>query len=224
MGNIRWIIGLVMLFFCFTAAAQNQGSDTNKNSSAAHSTRSQQKGTADTPGAKDAANQDNQTGQNSQDQNGMRLKEDNGNPDNTSNQAASNAPAVPQTTSSQSGSPAMLSSEDGKGRDGTNNVQRATMNMAGAPAENLHMGNVQPGDAGKALKDRQEYTRGKQVSAERSGSPVNGNGDSQEINNNNRRENNAQSDQNLSSKEKVADDSGQSRRAERRAKRKKDKG
>jgi hypothetical protein len=44
----------------------------------------------------------------------------------------SNAPAVVQTTTSESGSPAILSKDNGKGRDGTNNVQRSSYNMAGA--------------------------------------------------------------------------------------------
>lgn len=44
----------------------------------------------------------------------------------------SNTPAVVQTTSSESGSPALLSPKNGKGRDGTNNVQRGGYNMAGA--------------------------------------------------------------------------------------------
>lgn len=44
----------------------------------------------------------------------------------------SNAPAVIQTTSSEGGSPAILSKDNGKGRDGTNNVQRSSYNMAGA--------------------------------------------------------------------------------------------
>ena len=43
-----------------------------------------------------------------------------------------NTPAVIQRTSSESGSPAVLSGNNGKERDGTNNVQRATPNMAGA--------------------------------------------------------------------------------------------
>src|SRR5688500_642649 len=47
----------------------------------------------------------------------------------TTAEAASNTPAVEQTTTSGSGSPAVLSGEDGDGRDGTNNVQRASMNM-----------------------------------------------------------------------------------------------
>jgi hypothetical protein len=57
--------------------------------------------------------------------------------ESTNKQAAeksekSNAPAVIQTTSSESGSPAILSKDNGKGRDGTNNVQRSSYNMAGA--------------------------------------------------------------------------------------------
>jgi hypothetical protein len=43
-----------------------------------------------------------------------------------------NTPAVIQRTSSESGSPAVLSGNNGKDRDGTNNVQRATPNIAGA--------------------------------------------------------------------------------------------
>jgi hypothetical protein len=43
-----------------------------------------------------------------------------------------NTPAVIQRTSSESGSPAVLSGNNGKERDGTNNVQRATPNIAGA--------------------------------------------------------------------------------------------
>ncbi|HEY0743970.1 MAG TPA: hypothetical protein VGD40_21035 [Chryseosolibacter sp.] len=42
------------------------------------------------------------------------------------------APAVIQRTSSESGSPAVLSEDNGRKRDGTNNVQRATPNIAGA--------------------------------------------------------------------------------------------
>lgn len=46
--------------------------------------------------------------------------------------ANSNAPVVLQRTTSESGSPSVLSKDNGRGRDGTNNVQRATYNMAGA--------------------------------------------------------------------------------------------
>jgi hypothetical protein len=50
-----------------------------------------------------------------------------------SQQNQSNTPAVIQRTSSESGSPSILSNQDGKGRDGTNNVQRSTPNIAGSP-------------------------------------------------------------------------------------------
>ncbi len=43
-----------------------------------------------------------------------------------------NTPAVIQRTSSESGSPAVLSGNNGTDRDGTNNVQRAKPNIAGA--------------------------------------------------------------------------------------------
>jgi hypothetical protein len=58
----------------------------------------------------------------------------NGHPQSGSNSQAqkSNAPAVIQSTSSESGSPSILSNENGSGRDGTNNVQRAKPNIAGA--------------------------------------------------------------------------------------------
>lgn len=49
-------------------------------------------------------------------------------PKNTAN----NAPAVIQTTTSEAGSPAILSENNGRGRDGTGNVQRSSYNMAGA--------------------------------------------------------------------------------------------
>jgi hypothetical protein len=49
-----------------------------------------------------------------------------------SGEKETNTPAVIQRTTSESGSPAILSGEDGKKRDGTNNVQRATPNIAGA--------------------------------------------------------------------------------------------
>ncbi len=44
----------------------------------------------------------------------------------------SNTPAVIQRTQSESGSPAILSKENGEGKDGTNTVQRSKVNMAGA--------------------------------------------------------------------------------------------
>ena len=54
--------------------------------------------------------------------------------------ASSNVPAVLQETTSQSGSPAVLSGEEGSDRDGTNNVQRAKPNMAGSDVKGMRYG------------------------------------------------------------------------------------
>lgn len=55
---------------------------------------------------------------------------------------STNAPAVIQRTSSESGSPAVMTSDDS--RDGTNNMQRAKPNIAGAK---------EPGDMGLSRKN-----------------------------------------------------------------------
>lgn len=49
-----------------------------------------------------------------------------------SGEQRNNTPAVIQRTTSESGSPAILSGDNGTKRDGTNNVQRAKPNIAGA--------------------------------------------------------------------------------------------
>jgi trimeric autotransporter adhesin len=59
---------------------------------------------------------------------------------------ASNVPAVIQESSSQSGSPAVLSGEEGSDRDGTNNVQRAKPNMAGSDVKGLKYGKGKDSD------------------------------------------------------------------------------
>lgn len=222
MGKTKWIAGTAMLFFCLTAVAQDQRTQPQQNNKAQEQTapnpsdnsQKQRAGTADTPGAQEAAaDANNGTGQDTAGQG------------SATRNAASNTPVVPQTTSSPSGSPAMLS-EEANGRDGTNNVQRATMNMAGSPAENLNMDNVQTGDVNKELKDRQDYTQGKQNSANQAGG-VQGNtgGDKAEINDKTRRENDAQSDQTLSAKEnKVSGKNGGKEKSEKKSKRKKNRG
>src|SRR5688572_1749793 len=48
------------------------------------------------------------------------------------NPERSNSPGVVESTTSEAGSPAILSENDGEGRDGTNTRQRATYKMAGA--------------------------------------------------------------------------------------------
>jgi hypothetical protein len=151
-------------------------------------------GTGDTPGAAEAAaatNNDRQAGGDQQ-------------------RTESNAPPVIQTTTSSSGSPGVLAEENGKQRDGTNNVQRASMNMVGSPVGNLNLGNARTVDADTELRDRQNYSQEKQVSAQNQNQSNAGNtsGQSEQINNNNRKQNNAASDQNLSSKEKNASGAG----------------
>ena len=64
-------------------------------------------------------------------ENSSGLADSESEPDSADNE--SNVPAVIQITTSESGSPGQLSENNGRGRDGTGNVQRATPNMAGSP-------------------------------------------------------------------------------------------
>jgi len=71
------------------------------------------------------------------------------------------APAVIQRTTSASGSPAVLAPENGDGLDGTNTVQRAKPNMAGAQEPgnlNLSEHNVEGSnyDAGRQVQDTED--------------------------------------------------------------------
>ena len=78
-----------------------------------------------------------------------------------------NTPAVIQRTSSESGSPAVLSGNNGKDRDGTNNVQRATPNIAGAKEpgnmnlseKNTQMKNQNTGTERKIRKEEEVPAR-----------------------------------------------------------------
>jgi hypothetical protein len=102
----------------------------------------------------------------------------------------SNTPGLIERTSSPSGSPALLSSDKGSQRDGTNNVQRATMNMAGSPVSNLQL-------------TKQQVDVNKEIRRGRSNVDHRGvNTRSNQINNKTRKENNDLSDQNRSSKDK----------------------
>jgi len=67
---------------------------------------------------------------------------------------ASNVPAVTEETTSQSGSPAVLSEDEGEGRDGTNNVQRAEPNMVGSPVDGIHYSGREVNDADREIRDR----------------------------------------------------------------------
>jgi hypothetical protein len=73
----------------------------------------------------------------------------------------SNAPAVIQRTTSESGSPAILSKENGEGKDGTNTVQRSKPNMAGAEVPgNMRLSKKNSAErninAGKEIRKQEE--------------------------------------------------------------------
>jgi hypothetical protein len=182
------------------------GQSTGRQDSDAQDSQGDAAATADTPGAAEAAADAN-----------------NGAESGEGSEREVNTPAVTQSTESQSGSPAVPSENDGRKRDGTNSVQRASMNMVGSPANNIRLKQDRPSnDPNNEMRDRQVYEQDKSRSArneETSSGTTSSGGDANEINNKTRRENNADSDQSLSSQEKANDK--RTSRAERRAKRKK---
>jgi hypothetical protein len=103
-------------------------------------------------------NGDNQQGNGGQNQQGGKA-----------DPQSSNAPSVIQETSSQSGSPAVLS-ESKDGRDGTNNVQRAKPNMAGSP-----VGGQQSNTQGNKKSQVNKNTNAKQQSGDKVTEPGNDN-------------------------------------------------
>ena len=121
-----------------------------------------------------------------------RLDESSAKTNATESGNTSNTPGLMEHTSSPSGSPAILSRGEGSQRDGTNNVQRATMNMAGSPVSNL-------GLTGNEVDVNRPSQRGRSKVGEGAN-----NSQSNQINNKTRRENNDLSDQNRSSKSKGA--------------------
>lgn len=226
MGKVKWICGLLMMGVLSLYGQQQaekknttpgqtqqrndakQLTDTGQDADSLQSAAGNTPGTADTPGAAEAAANANSNNR------------DGGN--DASAERASNTPAVSQMTSSGSGSPAVLSSKDGQGRDGTNNVQRASMNMAGSPANNIRLGQTNSVNADSEMRDRQIVEQDKETSArkqnQKSGGSSTGGG-SGEINDNTRRENNAASDQNLSAKEKSSVGEEEATKSERKSKR-----
>lgn len=191
MGTIRWIAAYMILFCSFALKAQSQVTGAQPESSAKDQANVNDQQPADSAQAASAIESDSNG-------NMANVNDANGSNAGQVSEEPSNVPAVPQTTSSQSGSPAVLADEGGNGRDGTNNVQRATMNMAGAPAANLKLDDRSE-EVDAEMKDRQNYSRDKRTSAKRSGDRS---GSPDAINANSRRENNAQSGQNLSSKDR----------------------
>lgn len=219
MKTTNWIIGLMLLLFTFSLHGQNQptqqqsqSTDQNvgegeniQNEQQGNDDANRQRGTGDTPGAAEAA----------------AAAANNGDADSTAQ--VSNAPAIPQTTESSSGSPAVLAEDDGEARDGTNTVQRASMNMAGSPVNNLNLTEGQAVDPDTEMADRQDRTQEKQVSAQMRGEGGNTVSESGDMNNNTRRENNALSDQDVSSKDKKSQ-SSEDEEKKGKQKRKKDRG
>lgn len=132
----------------------------------------------------------------------------------TAGPAASNTPAIHQTTSSQSGSPAMLSDDQGSGRDGTNNVQKASMNMAGSPVKNLDIDDRRTVDADTEMQDRQEYTQEKQLSAQDQAQGMNaGDSSATETSAENK---NTNANSGTQGNDKVSDDAGKTKKTKKK--------
>jgi len=159
MKNIRFSISIFLLamFAGVVVLAQqadtsqvgnNTGQQVNEGGDNANTV---QQNPADTTGASSMGTRQADTGN----------QNTNANSDDTASTDArvSNTPAVPQTSTSQSGSPAVLSGEDGSERDGTNNVQRASMNMVGSPVDNLNLDANESVDPDAEMKDRQDQTQ-----------------------------------------------------------------
>lgn len=196
MARRNWMLGGVLFFTALALHAQDQNKNTqNKTAGPAQQASANQNADTTRTTKAGTASEVNTTTANKANE-----KE--------TNARASNTPAVPETTTSQGGSPAVLSGEKGSDRDGTNNVQRASMNMAGSPAAGLKLDQNNSNQVDAEARDRQQYSQDKARSAKNQdradGSTVSGTSGSEpgQVNNNNRRENNALSDQNLSAKEK----------------------
>jgi hypothetical protein len=87
--------------------------------------------------------------------------EENNNDQQAAKREKSNAPAIIQTTTSESGSPAVLSKDNGRSRDGTNNIQRSTYNMAGAKIpDNMNLAGKNAGgrnfNTGKRIRQQED--------------------------------------------------------------------
>ena len=84
----------------------------------------------------------------------------------------SNAPSIIQITTSESGSPSRLSENNGRGRDGTGNVQRATPNMVGSPVP-LNLGLADEDQGQRNIKTNtdvlEQEEQPQQIGADRSG-------------------------------------------------------
>lgn len=143
---------------------------------------------------------------------------------NTKDEEKTSTPAVIQQTSSESGSPSVISQEDGKGRDGTGNVQRATPNMVGSPVPanwNLADKNVNPSNTEAGTQVRQQEEQPSRTGPDREDTGAQGKGDAQAEQ---KAGENTQADQTDTQVEKDEKPSKQDERKERRkARRNRDK-
>lgn len=199
-----WIVSITIFLSCLSGYSQQQDKAGDADSAKESPTqKAAPLTTADTPGAKEAAAEANEPGSN----------------------GPTTAPAE-GPTASQSGSPAVLSGGDGKDQDGTNTVQKASMNMAGARVEDVNLDDRRSVDADTEMQDRQERSRDTEASARDQQGTRSTAGESSEINEDSRRENYDRSDQNLSSKDrkKSGDDSGARKASDKKSKRKREKG
>jgi hypothetical protein len=204
MRTVRFFILTLGVLLNVSLKAQDQvkeggsGTDARQENKGAGAADTGQQNAGDTTATSDTGN----AAQNNTTSNGQ-----NGGEANSSDPAISNVPAVPQKTSSDSGSPAVLSTSDGTLRSGTNNLPRATMNMAGAPAGDLNLDEEMATDVDQQIDERQQDSQRKAVARQRmnqadegdeeAGTPPGNQTDkSAEINERSRRENNARSNKN----------------------------
>lgn len=119
MKTLKWIIAIVLLLAVLKGRSQNQERQPSNQF---------RNDPADTTSVVDPS--DDASGPETDTTQVTDASSDNGNNAAAMTDKKTSAPVVNQTTSSESGSPAMPASEEG--RDGTNNVQRAKPNIAGA--------------------------------------------------------------------------------------------
>lgn len=200
MKKVKLVILAVCVFqFFIQAQSQDreqtqQGTDNRSQNATENTTSNTQPDPADSVNEAGTSNATTGNTDQSASENGNGQANTDDGAEGTSDAQASNTPAVPQTTTSQSGSPAVLSGDNGASRDGTNNVQRASMNMAGSPAGNVDLAesNVNP-DSEIKKRQREEQTSQDSIqvqSSQQRTMPGNAPGGSEtDINDNSRREN-----------------------------------
>lgn len=193
MTHAKWLVALIAVFSFTTISAQHLKKTTpqqqGSNSDQANAAGSNRPEAGDTTAAAPAGDLNPAT------------EKQSGN--------TTHASGLMEHTSSPSGSPSLLSDESGTKRDGTNNVQRATMNMVGSPVRNMSLSK----NVVNVSEEVRKTTKSVSETSAKKGSD--------QINDKTRRESNNQSDQNLSSKNRGAKIIQESSRKKDRRKNKK---